>query len=297
MKRAKKLVTLATVASLTLGCATNAFAIISPESSTIGSPVGVAAPAAEAEKPAEATDTAEAAYPDLEVTEKHYISERASDLGVYPVIAGMDELNAKIANLVWSNYSNFSQDEAFSADVNAFKVSYEVANEGKYAKVTLTLNYTKNSSVAGGQATDSYVYYIDKEAAAEMTEDAYKAAVEAKPAEEAAAPAEEAAAPAEEAAAEIVMMPLRANTDILGGYALAWNGEEKSVAVSKDDKVIVTLYVDANKYVVGDKEVELDAAPVNQDGSVYVPASFFTDILGVKVTADAEGKPIVSPTR
>jgi hypothetical protein len=295
MKKFKGLAAIITAAALAVGSAGTALAAASPQSQPSLSgllPSATAAPAEEqpaAEQPV--ADTPVADYPKLKYSDKRYNNDQSVYMGRYPSIDGMTSLNVKIVDTIWRNYSIYSEDPEYSSDVNAFVVSYNVEEAGQYSKITLTLNYKRQSTDVGA-ATDTFTYYVNKADYTELTEEAYTKAIEAlEPVDETEDPTD--AAAGDDIPAE--MIPLRANTDILG-YTLAWNAEDKSIDVLKGEDVIVTVKIGENAYGTDEngEVIKLDSAPtLSENGVTFVPASFFPKILKAELGKDAIGSTVV----
>ena len=81
---------------------------------------------------------------------------------------------------------------------------------------------------------------------------------------------------------EVVMVPLRHHAEA-AGFEISWNAELARVTVSNDE-LEFSLAADSPFAIDADGEqFMLEAAPVNLDGTLYVPLSFFTELLGVEV--------------
>lgn len=269
MKRAKRLAAYLTIACLTLGSS----AVVLAEET---------APAEDAKAEVTATVAPEKTYADLEVTEKHYFNDRSEDLGTYPVVKGMAALNKKMFDDLFKNYTYYERSNTSMYDQNAFKVEFVVENAGRYAKVNVIYNYQQNTRYSQPVSIDNF-YYIDKDTMTTMTADAYTAAIAVPAPAVTEAPVDE-EKPAEE---EAIMLPLRKYAEPLG-YELSFDQETGVCKITKGD-FITSIKIDDNAYTVKNEKVELEAAPSMQDGSIYVPVSFFEKVLGATVKTDADG--------
>ncbi|MDR1641546.1 MAG: copper amine oxidase N-terminal domain-containing protein [Clostridiales bacterium] len=279
MKKLKVLVALLAVASMVLSSAAFVYA---DEAVVTDAPL-VAAPAEEA-APAKV-------YDDLATTERDFFNAKNYVLGAYPVITDYDALSAKIKDDLETKYL-LARDLPSSGSANSFNVSYVVTNEGQYAVIEVTYNYNY-TTIKTEPFAESNKYYIDKEAAAEITEEEYTKAKEA--AEEEAAPGEEEEAPAvDETPKEIVKVPLRKYAEDLG-YNVGWNGELQLISILSGANVITTISIGKNEYSVGDAIVPLESAPELQDGVTYVPVSFFEKVLGAVYSVGTDGEISISP--
>lgn len=83
---------------------------------------------------------------------------------------------------------------------------------------------------------------------------------------------------------EELMLPLRAITEALG-FTLEWNPEDYSVELSRDG---LAAYVKTgeSKYVLNEEATTLEAAAELVDSKLYVPASYFTQVLEGKVSTE-----------
>ena len=244
-----------------------------------------------------AADTSSApakVYAALEVTAKSFYNLRYAEVGKYPVIKGYDDLNAKILKSVEEAFA-LATDKAFTDSNNVFAVSYKVtdseAKNGQFATIEVTYDYqliaqTKNNY------SDVKTYYVDKELAKEIDKAAFDEGIKDEPAKDETAPADE---PKDEAvnteaaqkSDEPVMVPIRVHAVGLG-YTVTWDDSTKSVIITKDDARF-TVTVGKNEYLVDNKIVALDSAPTNQNGTVYVPVSFFEKSLGAVYSVDTDG--------
>jgi len=88
----------------------------------------------------------------------------------------------------------------------------------------------------------------------------------------------------------IKMIPLRQVLEGLG-YNVVWSSTEQEVTVSLNGKIIITLRPGENNYQVnGVMQRSLEVAPENIGGHVFVPISFFDQILGLTAyNIDAAG--------
>ncbi len=86
------------------------------------------------------------------------------------------------------------------------------------------------------------------------------------------------------------MVPIRFVAEELGA-AVGWDGEEKKVSISIDNKSIF-LWIDNAKAQVNEKEIELDTEPVIKDVRTMVPLRFVSEILGAQISWDSDTQTI-----
>lgn len=91
------------------------------------------------------------------------------------------------------------------------------------------------------------------------------------------------------------MLPLREVLTNLGvqndDQHIIWNSRDQSVTVIKDT-IQIYLKVGDENAKINDKPVIVDAAPVNYNSRVYIPARFIAEALGMKVNWDIDSKTI-----
>lgn len=253
-------------------------------------------------------------FDDLDVTARAFYNLRGAHIGVYPVIAGFDDLNEKILRDVEYAFE-LATDRNFTTTAgptNAFDVSFETEDDGQFAKVVVTYSYQLTAHRMAA-FDDSKTYFVDKELGEEISEEDYKAGIAAAAAE---AEKEEDETEEDEVVTddentepeeneidddddpdqepvnfEGVTVPIRFHSEALG-YEVGWDDETKSVILSRGE-AFYTITVGLNAYPLDDELVELELAPVNQDGSVFVPVSFFTQILGAEASVDEDGNIII----
>jgi len=91
----------------------------------------------------------------------------------------------------------------------------------------------------------------------------------------------------------VAMVPIRRVSEALG-YAVSWNNEEKSVQIGND----ISIKIGENSYLVsGNVPIGLEAAPLLNNDSTYVPLSFFKEIANVKVVSFIENNIIIHDGR
>lgn len=222
--------------------------------------------------------------------EKEFVNSHGVIVGKYLHFNKNSDLSTKIVNLVNDTYQTLQIVHGtitYSTDVD-YIVDYRTEECLTAAKIEIYAYDINNLTSVLEQKTIA-TYYVDKANEATITADAY----EARKAEEAAG----AVAPVEEvpgetpAIEEIVMLPLRAYAESLG-YEVSWDNGK--VTVSKDGAV-VSLETGSPVYVnAAGEEVTLDA-PENIDGTLYVPHTFFTEVLGVEVVIETEAPAEVAP--
>ncbi|MCL2566320.1 MAG: copper amine oxidase N-terminal domain-containing protein [Defluviitaleaceae bacterium] len=90
---------------------------------------------------------------------------------------------------------------------------------------------------------------------------------------------------------EIILIPLRATAEE-AGFDVSWNAETARVTVS--DGVLSFSLAAGSIVAINDlgDEFELEIAPVNLDGTMYVPVSFFTELLGVEILLLNDSAPL-----
>ncbi len=94
---------------------------------------------------------------------------------------------------------------------------------------------------------------------------------------------------------DVVMLPLRSVAEHFG-YTVEWNGEDRSIAVSKG-AVYTTFAIDENAYSFSKMApIALEKCPtLVNDETTYVPASFFTEILNLNARKTEEGYKVAQP--
>ncbi len=85
----------------------------------------------------------------------------------------------------------------------------------------------------------------------------------------------------------IRMIPLRKVCEGLY-YNVSWNSNNKSFSVS-DDKTTSTGAINSNTYTVNNRRVRLEYKPDLSNGTLYVPISYFTDVLDLSYKVDNNG--------
>jgi len=91
---------------------------------------------------------------------------------------------------------------------------------------------------------------------------------------------------------EIDMVPLRATAED-AGFTVSWD-EENAVVTIANDEIEFHLAAGLAIAVDADGEVfDLETAPINLDGIMFVPVSFFTELLGVDIVLGVT--PAVAP--
>lgn len=94
---------------------------------------------------------------------------------------------------------------------------------------------------------------------------------------------------------DVVMLPLRSIAEHFG-FMVEWNGEDRSIAVSKG-AVYTTFSIDENAYSFSKMApMALEKCPVLvNDETTYVPASFFSEILNLNVEKTENGYKVAQP--
>jgi hypothetical protein len=234
-------------------------------------------------------------YENLTVTEKSFYNLRYAEIGKYPVVSGYDDLNAKIFKDVEDAYA-LATDRTFTDTVNVLKINYTVVNSGQFAKIEVTYKY-ELTALKMENFDEVKTYYIDKELKEEITKEAYNTGI--KPAEETAeaekavetAVPEESAQAGESTVEEPVLVPIRTHAENLG-YTVSWEGATNSVILTKDDARF-SVTVGKNEYLVDSQIAPLEEPPTNQNGTVYVPVSFFVKVLGAEYSVDTDGNIVI----
>jgi len=234
-------------------------------------------------------------YDDLKVTGKNFYNLRYALLGTYPVIAGYDDLNAKIFKNLEDAFA-LATDKYFTDSANIFSVSYKVTENGQFAKIEVTYNY-QLTAIKMTDFKEVKTYFVDKELAKEISESDYNTGitpVEDAKTDEAAAVSEAVAETAEAAQEdkEPRMIPVRLHAEKLG-FTVNWDDSTKSVILTLGE-LRYTVTVDKNEYIIDNKIAQLELAPVNQNGSVYVPVSFFEKVIGAEYIVDEQGVEVIA---
>jgi len=89
---------------------------------------------------------------------------------------------------------------------------------------------------------------------------------------------------------EVKMMPVRTTLEGLG-YTVVWNGATREATISYEERVIIVLQAGVNNYQLnGVLQRTLEAPPTMFNGHMYVPLSFFDQVLNLtSFTVDAQG--------
>lgn len=87
------------------------------------------------------------------------------------------------------------------------------------------------------------------------------------------------------------LIPVRAISEAMGADVV-WNAEEKTVTITKDDKVIVFILTE-NKVIVDEAEVTIDVPAEVMNNRTMVPLRFIAEQLGLNVEYDEEMQTIV----
>jgi hypothetical protein len=86
-----------------------------------------------------------------------------------------------------------------------------------------------------------------------------------------------------------VMVPIRAISEALG-YKVTWNRSSKTVRLNNS----ISLVVGKDYYTLGKMApISLGASPVFYKGSVYVPLSFFKEVVGATTAATQNGQIVI----
>ncbi|MGD9567580.1 MAG: copper amine oxidase N-terminal domain-containing protein [Sedimentibacter sp.] len=87
------------------------------------------------------------------------------------------------------------------------------------------------------------------------------------------------------------LIPVRAISEAMGAD-VSWNAEEKTVTITKDDKVIV-FNLSENKVYVDEAETTIDVPAEVMNNRTMVPLRFIAEQLGLNVEYDEEMQTIV----
>ena len=189
----------------------------------------------------------------------------------YIVLPGNDTLTKTMNLLVNDKYLDMRVNR--STDIVATNVALLITTDVEESLTAAKIEYILNTAnILDSKLTTQVIatYYVEKATNKTLTAEAYAEAVAAEEA------AEGEVVVATEVV-EVIMLPLRSYAEALG-FAVDWN--DGKVMVSKGDaKAFLetgsTNYVDS----VGDA-LELEA-PVNIDGTLFVPQDFFTQVIYV----------------
>lgn len=83
-----------------------------------------------------------------------------------------------------------------------------------------------------------------------------------------------------------IMVPAKPVIQALGGTYSARNG----AAEAKFGETVLTFRAGSNQATVNDSALRLKAAPVNEKGELFIPASLLSDVLGAKISWNAKWK-------
>ncbi|WP_373233274.1 stalk domain-containing protein [Cohnella sp.] len=88
-----------------------------------------------------------------------------------------------------------------------------------------------------------------------------------------------------------VFLPLRAVAKELGVSNILWNSSERSATLQKGDTKIY-IRIGSTEANIDGKAVQLSVSPFNSNGKTYVPADFFGQTLGKRVTWNASSNAV-----
>ena len=263
---------------------------------------------AEVKETAEVATTEEATEEvknvELNLGEANFYDTNGVIIGTYPTFVkqpNKDGIAEKIYNAISDSYlADVKNGIIREGNVSSKLYGYEVLETATAAKIEITkvIPRTGTNEVEGKLIV--LTVYIDKATNKEMKKDEFEALLpeeteevaegevaEEVPAEEV-APAEE----VEEAVEEAVLpktLPLREYVSALG-YPIEWDNGK--VTLTKGEEVIL-LQQDSKVYVnAAGEELELDA-PVNVEGILYVPVTFFEQVLNAEVSLNEDGVVVV----
>lgn len=285
MKKSKKIVALSTVTIMLMSSISTAFA------ADIANPTYVLPGIANySEQQKEVVVTR--VYEDLAIINKGFYSNVARYYGDYPTVADMSAMNYQIYLDLLKTYEVYMKyDVTEGSDFteyrnNYFKVSYTVENFDRYAKITVVANSGESFAFLFDKDY-TFNYYVDKLDFSQITQDVFDEAIADA---EAATKVEDTTKVDDTAKAEetLTMVPLKKFAEKLG-YTVSWNETYKSVELTKGSATI-SVFQDKNLYTLDDgTTVELASAPVNEDGTIFVPVAFFTDVIKAVVQVDVDG--------
>ncbi|GHU52124.1 hypothetical protein AGMMS49975_07310 [Clostridia bacterium] len=243
-------------------------------------------------------------YGSLSYTTSTFVYEGVA-VGDYPVISGVGSLNDKItADIKEFLITSLDTTEGIDATVSN---SVSDGDDGVYSTITVTT--VANSTSGLNKVEQVKTYYVDKSSNTEVSEDAYKAGLEALTAAEeeknddATAPTTDDKELTTEQVNEILnrLTPLASTLKTLGYKYVAegsgnvgdaktftWVGASGKVNVYDPDKNLSVITVGQSKYKANGKDTDLGVRAENQNGSVYVPASYFNQILNLDVNLDGD---------
>jgi len=251
-------------------------------------------------------------FADLDVTSRAFYNLRGAHIGYYPVIEGFSDLNETILRNVEAAY-RLAADQTFTASAgptNVFEVRYSVTDYGQFARIVVTYSFQLTQHrMHPYERSDNY--FVDKESGSRITWAEFEAGVASAAAAEEEDEEEDVVEDDDdddvfiiledddidvdddvEEDVEPIMVPLRFHAEALG-YSVAWDGDTNSVILTRDDDEF-TVTVGVNQFYVDGELIALELAPVNQDGSVFVPISFFVRSLGADFTVDANGNIVIA---
>jgi len=251
MGKAKKVVTFLTATSMLFGTSAISFA---QETKTDAATTVLIA-----------TDAAEK----LVYSNQSYVAGSGEIIGNYPVFADMKDLSDKIYSDVETavsslNTNNFNNEEVVTYSVDESKDGF--------AKVTVTVD--KDNMIS------TFNYYVSKKDKKEISKDEFDKGVVVDDKDTSGS------------SLEVTMVPLRSNAEKLG-WKVDWEQKtatEPSKAILTKDSKSVKVLVDANldyDLIVNEDTskafittVKLDKPAELQDSTLYVPSTFFDNVLG-----------------
>ena len=219
----------------------------------------------------------------LNVLTRNYTHGGGAMLGAYPYFPGNAALNQRVERLLNQTQINFWHAHQVSVAQgthnNFFR--FEVEETLTAARVEL---FVLNQNLGFNSLL---VIYINKATNAEITAaDFADSPVEGDTVPVEAVEVEDEEKDEEAEVAVIEMSPLRVIAEAAGFTVLWDNG---AVTISNDDVVLeiltgslVATLTEGEEEAV---EITLEAAPVNIDGTLYVPVSLLVDVLGIDLEA------------
>ena len=216
-------------------------------------------------------------------TEASFIGTGGLITGRYPVLPGQAALSQNVSNFMTDTYYemiNNNQIPTLSGNMLLFNFTVEeslttaridiTALDRFLAPVVIRTIYVNKANNAQITAAQAAAMIAAEAEAVEVIENG----------EEAAENGEEIEVEVE--VVEIHLVQLRAHAEH-AGFTVTWNAETAMVTVANDE-VEFSLAAGSPVAVAADgEEFVLETAPINLDGTMYVPISFFTELLGVEI--------------
>ena len=305
MKKVRKLVALAVVASVTLSSALPVFAQNAPGRFATGTRIIVPEVV-----PDEVPEVVVVTFPDLQYTRRIFVDNLAMHRGYIPVLthpafASLNAeflWNAQVANPAARDdpFGRVGTFDGFWAD---FTVEYATDRDQRFAVITQTLRFGNAFHLVNPERelNQEFVFYIDKATNTLSTEAAFTAFLEEMETDEVDLEVleieeaevveveEEAAEEPEEEVEEVeeydveYLVPVIVAEEF--GFVVYFDEEENLVEVMLEEELVASFVAGESVVMVfdGDEavEFELSSETFVEDGMVYVPVDFFTEVLGI----------------